>query len=206
VSATREALAKQELVIVALPDSLSQDGKLRLTSIMLHSSEQFIESTLTMSAVDKLTPHQVGALLTYGRRYQWYGLTGTAPSDDDDGNTASGVGSSAAAQAVAQEKIAGYKAKKDEKASSAGAVKVTSIFYTLPAKHNGNFAEFLNMNDFCISNPERADELRLVFSQYMSKQFAKSGAVIVSTDKLPKLLEILAGDMALTVEKLEANE
>lgn len=112
ISATREPLAKNGLTIIALPQEMVDDRRLKITSILIHTSDEFIESTLTMTAVDKVTPQELGKLITYARRYQWTSLTGTAPEDDTDGNESSGVGSREAAQAVGQQKIADFKEKK----------------------------------------------------------------------------------------------
>ena len=107
VSATRESLASNGLVIIALPQEMIEDRKLKMTSILFHSSEQFIESTLVMTAVEKVSPQELGKLITYARRYQWSALCGVAPEDDTDGNESSGVGSREAQEKVAKSKTEG---------------------------------------------------------------------------------------------------
>jgi hypothetical protein len=105
ISATRKPLAENGLCIIALPEEMVEDTRLKITSMLVHTSGQFIESTLTMTAVDRVTPQELGKLITYARRYQWTSLTGTAPEDDTDGNESSGVGSKEAAQTVAKSKV-----------------------------------------------------------------------------------------------------
>jgi ERF superfamily len=200
VSATRNALNQNGLTLMQFPN-LSTTGKtLVVETLLAHESEEWISCELVLPAADErgFTAHSIGKSMTYARRYSWQAITGTVGEDDDDGDSASGVGSREAAQAVAEKKIAEHKAKKEPPA------KVTSIFYTLPERHNGNYAEFLNLQEYTASNPDRAEELRLLFSRFMSKQFARTGTVMVPADKLTELNSILAGDMAIDVKELGA--
>lgn len=58
-----------------------------ITTVLLHKSGQFIESTLPMP-VAKNDAQGVGSAITYGRRYGLQAIFGLA-ADDDDGNAAS---------------------------------------------------------------------------------------------------------------------
>lgn len=112
VSATRESLAKEGLVIIQSP---SVRGKvLVMTSTLAHSSGQWMSHELSMPAADDrgFTAHSIGKAMTYARRYSWQCLTGAVAEEDDDGNEASGVGSTAAAQDVAKRKVSELEAKK----------------------------------------------------------------------------------------------
>lgn len=60
----------------------------RITTMLLHKSGQWMRSTLAMRPV-KADPQGVGSAITYGRRYGLMAMTGVAP-EDDDGNAASG--------------------------------------------------------------------------------------------------------------------
>jgi hypothetical protein len=88
---------------------------------------------LVLPAADErgFTAHSIGKAMTYARRYSWQAITGTVGEDDDDGNSASGVGSREEAQAVGKAKIAALqassKAAKDAplKGNEAG----LSLFY-----------------------------------------------------------------------------
>jgi len=62
----------------------------RITTLLLHKSGQWVRSTLSLRPV-KPDPQGVGSAITYGRRYGLMAMTGVAP-EDDDGERASGRG------------------------------------------------------------------------------------------------------------------
>jgi len=81
----RPTLAKHGLSVVQMTEC---DGEIvTLHSRLMHSSGQWVASTYP---VCKLGPHQqMGAAMTYARRYCLFALVGVAGADDeDDGNTA----------------------------------------------------------------------------------------------------------------------
>jgi len=201
ISATREPLAKHGLVIIALPQEMVEDVRLRITSILIHESGEFIESTMTMTAVDRVTPQELGKLITYARRYQWTSLTGTAPEDDTDGNESSGVGSKEAAQQVAQRKIAASGKKPEQ-------TKVDTLFYVIDkgqGQQGIEWAEFFNVAAYLASNQDREHEVRYAFSAQGAKKTKDEQGAKVNTEKLDALLQVLAGDMGIKVEQLEAR-
>jgi hypothetical protein len=55
-----------------------------ITTILMHTSGQWMRDTLTMSARDA-SPQSVGSTISYGRRYGLSAMVGVAPDDDDDG-------------------------------------------------------------------------------------------------------------------------
>ena len=63
----------------------------KIDTRLLHTSGQWIESTLTIYAVNQTpqTPQQLGSNITYFRRYSMMAILGIVPDDDDDGNLAS---------------------------------------------------------------------------------------------------------------------
>lgn len=63
-----------------------QDGQLILTTRLLHTSGQWLESSYPV-ALDK--PQAMGSAITYGKRYCWAAMCGIAAEEDDDGNEAS---------------------------------------------------------------------------------------------------------------------
>lgn len=85
-AAIREPFGKHGLSVVQIPHT--SDGAVHVTTILLHSSGQFIEGTLTLRPT-KNDPQGIGSAITYGRRYSLMAFAGVAP-DDDDGNAASG--------------------------------------------------------------------------------------------------------------------
>jgi hypothetical protein len=95
--ACRGPLSKNGLAVLQPP---SADGpRVTVTTILTHSSGEWIEVDLTMTATQN-TPQGVGSCLTYARRYALQSMVGIAP-EDDDGNAAS-QGGGAKPQAVAK--------------------------------------------------------------------------------------------------------
>jgi len=91
LASVREAcqgpLSDHGLAVIQLPETDSE-GKPCVTSVLLHSSGEWIAGTLTMNPV-KADPQGIGSAITYARRYQLAAITGIA-TEDDDGNAASG--------------------------------------------------------------------------------------------------------------------
>jgi hypothetical protein len=82
VDAQREPLAANELSVIQIP-STPEPGTVALTSVLLHSSGEWLQSDeLRVSARDA-GPQAVGSCLTYLRRYQLAALVGIAAEDDD---------------------------------------------------------------------------------------------------------------------------
>jgi hypothetical protein len=83
--ACREPLANNGLSIVQLPEPA--DNAILLTTILLHSSGQYLSSQLRFP-IAKTDPQSYGSALTYARRYALAAAVGVY-QDDDDGNEAS---------------------------------------------------------------------------------------------------------------------
>jgi hypothetical protein len=66
------------------------DGAVHVTSLLAHSSGQWVKSTISLVPAD-WKPQTVGGCATYGRRYGGAAIIGVAQIDDD-GNAASGRG------------------------------------------------------------------------------------------------------------------
>jgi hypothetical protein len=85
-AACREPLSRNGLAIL---QPVSAEGPaVTVTTILAHSSGEWISESLTMTAQQN-TPQGVGSAITYGRRYGLSSMVGIAP-DDDDGHAASG--------------------------------------------------------------------------------------------------------------------
>lgn len=94
--ACRVPLSKNGLSVV---QSLGyQEGKMILTSKLIHASGEWIDSQILVQSV-KQDPQSIGSAITYFRRFSLAALVGIAPAekptesdidDDDDGNGASG--------------------------------------------------------------------------------------------------------------------
>ncbi len=90
LAAVRDAvqphLAANGLAFVQFP---SADGnKVTVTGKLLHSSGEWMESSITGTARDG-SPQALGSCITYLRRYQLSAMMGIAAEADDDGNAAS---------------------------------------------------------------------------------------------------------------------
>jgi hypothetical protein len=84
-AACREPLSRNGLAIL---QPVSAEGPaVTVTTILAHSSGEWISESLTMTAQQN-TPQGVGSAITYGRRYGLSSMVGIAP-DDDDGHAAS---------------------------------------------------------------------------------------------------------------------
>ncbi len=67
------------------------DGLVSVTTRFIHSSGEWIESTLSLP-VERPTPQTIGSALTYARRYSLSSLAAVPAGDDDDGEAAEGRG------------------------------------------------------------------------------------------------------------------
>lgn len=85
--AVREAFARHGLAVVQRPSVI--DGKLVLTTWLLHASGQAIDCGELSAQVDLANPQQMGSAITYFRRYALAALSQTVADEDDDGNAAS---------------------------------------------------------------------------------------------------------------------
>lgn len=87
-SAIRAPLTKNGLAVIQSP-ATSENGNVVISTLLVHSSGQWVEDELVLAAAQK-TPQGFGSAITYGRRYALMAMVGTAPGDesDDDGNAA----------------------------------------------------------------------------------------------------------------------
>lgn len=200
IDATQEALAKEELVVLQWPDVTLDAKSMTLVSILAHSSGEWMRGRLTLPALgrDGFTAQSCGSSITYARRYSYAAITGCA-AEDDDGNNASGRGTTEAAQAVGQAKIADLKKKANGKPEP-----VSALFFTEPPSQNGHFAEWLNIPEYLTAKPDQEESLRMLFTSHGAKK-TKAGTALVPTEKMQSLLEALSGDLAITVKKLEPS-
>lgn len=86
IDAVKPSLNAVGIAFLQTP-SPSDDGRLHLTTRLLHSSGEWIEDTATC-ALSKQDPQGFGSALTYLRRYSLSSICGLY-ADDDDGNRAS---------------------------------------------------------------------------------------------------------------------
>lgn len=85
--ACRKPLTDNGLSVVQMPVD-AENGRVGLTTILLHSSGEFISSTVS-TALTKQDAQGIGSALTYLRRYALSAIVGVVADEDDDGNAAS---------------------------------------------------------------------------------------------------------------------
>src|SRR6201993_4605367 len=79
----RKTLGKHEIAIVQTTGIDRDAGLVRLTTVLAHSSGEWVSSDWPVCAIgDIAAPHKMGAALTYARRYALFTLAGIAGEDD----------------------------------------------------------------------------------------------------------------------------
>jgi|GEM_PF-754835 len=91
--ACRDPLSANEIAVIQLPKA--EGSKVQVTTMLAHSSGEYIRETLSCVARDA-GAQAVGSAITYLRRYSLASFAGIAPADDD-GESAEGRGESAQA-------------------------------------------------------------------------------------------------------------
>ena len=81
----RKILGQHEIATVQTTSIDQTAGMVNLTTVLAHSSGEWIASDWPVCAVSETaTPHRMGAALTYARRYALFTLVGIAGEDDLD--------------------------------------------------------------------------------------------------------------------------
>lgn len=93
-NACRKALADNGLSVVQSASAV--EGGVAVTTMLLHSSGQWMRDTLPLHPKD-LSPQGIGSAITYGRRYALAAMAGVYQTDDD---AEAAHGRAAPAQAV----------------------------------------------------------------------------------------------------------
>ena len=86
LDACRDSLSANQIAVLQSP-STERDG-VRITTTLLHSSGEWVESDLLVPLAQR-TAQQLGSAITYGRRYALSAMAGVAADEDDDGHVAS---------------------------------------------------------------------------------------------------------------------
>jgi hypothetical protein len=82
---------REPLIECGLTVSQHPEGNHGLTTLIMHSSGEWLESTYTMTPV-KNDPQGIGSCITYQKRYALVSVLNLSVNDpDDDGNLASGL-------------------------------------------------------------------------------------------------------------------
>ena len=78
----RPLLSKNGIAVVQMPEDVVDGNTIRLRTMLLHTSGEYLTSTLPMPFAD-VSPQAVGSALTYARRYALCAMLGVATEDDD---------------------------------------------------------------------------------------------------------------------------
>lgn len=81
----RKSLGRHEIATVQTTSIDDAVGLIRLTTVLAHASGEWISSVWPVCPVSETSvPHQLGAALTYARRYALFTFVGIAGEDDLD--------------------------------------------------------------------------------------------------------------------------
>jgi hypothetical protein len=81
----RKTLSQHEIATVQTTSIDESSGIVRLSTVLAHASGEWIASDWPVCAISEtVTPHRMGAALTYARRYALFTLVGIAGEDDLD--------------------------------------------------------------------------------------------------------------------------
>src|SRR3974377_1496134 len=81
----RKSLGRHEIATIQTTDIAKEAGLLRLTTVLAHSSGEWISSEWPVCQISDIASAQrVGAALTYARRYALFALVGIAGEDDSN--------------------------------------------------------------------------------------------------------------------------
>lgn len=83
LSITRPVLAKAGIVVLQ-PATVEAKGSVKIRTVVLHVSGQWISECLTVPVTDSGDPQKLGSAMSYGRRYSYCSLLGIQPEDEDD--------------------------------------------------------------------------------------------------------------------------
>lgn len=84
INTIRPTLEKNGLAFIQNP--VHEEGQVGVYTLLIHKSGEFIQFDPVMIPLQKATPHQVGAALTYAKRYSLGSALGLATEEDKDGN------------------------------------------------------------------------------------------------------------------------
>jgi hypothetical protein len=84
LSSVREPLSKQGIALLQ-GVSTTANGGVAVTTMLVHSSGEWMSSEVSMSLPDRATAQQLGSVVTYLRRYSIAGMTMIVGEEEDDG-------------------------------------------------------------------------------------------------------------------------
>lgn len=88
VTMASKILAKHGLAVAQFPEAM-ESGYEGLTTLVMHSSGEWMSSSMPLLMPERATPQQQGSAITYARRYSYGAVLGIVTDADDDGAKAS---------------------------------------------------------------------------------------------------------------------
>jgi hypothetical protein len=80
------------------------------------------------------------------------------------------------------------------------------LFYVWPERHEGRYAEWINIREYANALPNEAQvSLQGFFQPFLSKNISKSGSWMVPADKMNELTTGLS-DMGIQYQELKAGQ
>lgn len=155
LNVAREPLSKNGLSIFQANEGIVESSKLAVTTMIMHSSGQFIKVTSSYP-IQKNDAQGFGSTLTYARRYSLAAALGLA-QEDDDGNSACEPEPKQELRAKSKEQ----KPKAQPQATGDKFVKITpqgDIVVTVANGHDKNgrpLAAYKNIKDLTIEELEK---------------------------------------------------
>jgi hypothetical protein len=132
----RKTLTQHEIATVQTTALDHAAGIINLTTILAHSSGEWIASDWPVCAISETTtPHRMGAALTYARRYALFTLVGIAGEDDIDAPDLNAP-EPAALRQKNQGSLAGYKGANSRQKNSAQSSPVIDFGNRIPNQFN----------------------------------------------------------------------
>ena len=151
LNVAREPLSKNGLSIFQANEGIVESNKLAVTTLIMHSSGQFIKVTSSYP-IQKNDAQGFGSTLTYARRYSLAAALGLA-QEDDDGNSACAP--------EPKQVVKEQKPKAQPQATGDKFVKITpkgDIVVTVANGHDENgrpLAAYKNLKDLTIEELEK---------------------------------------------------
>src|SRR5437763_15949050 len=100
----RKSLGRHEIATIQSTEIDKEAGLLRLTTILAHSSGEWVSSEWPVCQItDIASAQRMGAALTYARRYALFTLVGIAGEDDVDASDLGGAPSAETEQAPSRD-------------------------------------------------------------------------------------------------------
>lgn len=157
LNVAREPLSKNGLSIFQANEGIVESNKLAVTTLIMHSSGQFIKVTSSYP-IQKNDAQGFGSTLTYARRYSLAAALGLA-QEDDDGNSACEPVEKGQYQPKEPKKEQKHKAQ--PQATGDKFVKITpqgDVIVTVASGHDENgrpLAAYKNIKDLTIEELEK---------------------------------------------------